>query len=816
MGGVKPGANLAVVADGTLSVSPVGMDASSAIATATGTNLARSLNARFGETYNVLDYGADPTGVTDFSAAFQSLASRMPASGGTIRFPRGTYRFNTGTYLPDKALLEIDGGVVFLGNGRFNTDADTSILSSQQAAKSFMRLGGADGNSWTVYASQLIATTTGTASYEKAAIYATAASYDPSTYTSGTSFDTATTFKDTVGLQATGTVLPGNAQGRAWGIATQSTISPGSDGLAIGIEADLANNGAAQPENNRWNTKIGVSIVSFGPNAGTNGCAIINGGGTWFDGYAVFKNAVTRYAFVLRDLSNYPSTTPAYIDASGNAGFQNLNAAGAATVGALTATGVASFAAGLADASYSVQAPLTGFAITVPNGVSTLLLIPAGPLAAGSITLPAAPVDGQWLLVSATAAIAACSFAGTAGQAVLGAPSTLPAGVEVAFIWQQSAGRWVCQSGNDQRLLTALQSKTTSPYAAAPIFGTGADGTVTISSGTTTLTRDMQYANLTISGTGRINTQGYKIRVAGTLDISAAGAAAINALPSSGTNPSGATGGSGAGGGIVQPALDTPYPGWAVSGGNGTLANGQAGSAPSQPAFMAAGRGGAGGAGGGGTGAGGAGGAGIASGFYGPTVPQFADGTPHGSVTIANTVVALAGAMPGSGGGGGGGDGSSAGGGGGCGQNAPSLVAVYARFINRSASTAASCIQSISVPASNGANAVGGNAGGGGGGGGAGGGIVIVVCESLTGAAATNCIDVSGTSGGTGGTGSGTGRGGNGGAGGGSGAFYLVNLGVPSLTTASVSPNTVGAAGSATTTSTGGIGGAGMISRGTL
>ena len=50
-----------------------------------------------------------------------------------------------------------------------------------------------------------------------------------------------------------------------------------------------------------------------------------------------------------------------------------------------------------------------------------------------------------------------------------------------------------------------------SPYSAFPMFGTGADGNVTISSGTTTLTRDMMYNNLTISGTGILNERGYKM-----------------------------------------------------------------------------------------------------------------------------------------------------------------------------------------------------------------------------------------------------------------------------------------------------------------
>ena len=63
------------------------------------------------------------------------------------------------------------------------------------------------------------------------------------------------------------------------------------------------------------------------------------------------------------------------------------------------------------------------------------------------------------------------------------------------------------------------------------LFGTGADGNVTISSGTTTLTRDMLYNNLTLSGTGKINTAGFKIFVSGTLDISAAGAQATESKP---------------------------------------------------------------------------------------------------------------------------------------------------------------------------------------------------------------------------------------------------------------------------------------------
>src|SRR5271165_5930419 len=74
-------------------------------------------------------------------------------------------------------------------------------------------------------------------------------------------------------------------------------------------------------------------------------------------------------------------------------------------------------------------------------------------------------------------------------------------------------------------------------------FGDGSDGTLTISSGVTTLTRDMFWSNVTISGTGQINTAGYKMFVSGTLDISAAGAAAIFDNGGTGGNSASQTGG---------------------------------------------------------------------------------------------------------------------------------------------------------------------------------------------------------------------------------------------------------------------------------
>ncbi len=784
LGGVKVGANLAVQPDGTLSVTASGLDVSQATSVATGSSVARSMASRLAEVHNVLDYGADPTGVADFAPAFQALASGISANGGTIYFPSGTYRFNSATYAAGKTLIELDGGVTFVGSGVLNTVADNSVLVGEQASKVLMSVSATDANAWTLHTSLVVPGTTGTTSYEKSAFYSAASSYDVSTYTPGTAYDTVTTFKDIVGLQASGTILPGTTKGRVWGIATGATVSTSSDGLATGLEVDLVNNGASQPENSRWNSKTGVASINFGPNAGTNAFMVVGAGGTWYDGYTVLKNGVTRNAFVLRDLSTYPSTTPAFIDANGNAQFQSLAITGgtqstfnstwtagnpgtggfqwnftgsvpstgiigpltnvynngpycaqaqkftyfssagnadsvdnantligifnptsvptanmgaelvrwtvgitpqdtthnwthvveeynvvnrgldigwkayrndpinnitgpqqitgivnyspetsglgqpgegknllfaelfaqsgatnstglparfynasmyepncvvgavgraiyingdvtgvaaqipyaplevnltwlhglrtttatfqdgaaftmaqgqaiAWTTGSSTATlasngsganqdivltpagtgttrvttlaasGTASFAGGLADASFSLQTPANGFSITVPNGVSTLQLMPAGALASGTITLPSSAVNGQWLLICSTATVTSCSFAAASGQTVFGAPTSLPAYVEVSFQYQASASRWVCQSGNDTRV-TGLGSMASQNAASVAITGG------TISGAAITVSTPLSSDNsITVANTAFVKAQNY-------------------------------------------------------------------------------------------------------------------------------------------------------------------------------------------------------------------------------------------------------------------------------------------------------------------
>lgn len=74
--------------------------------------------------------------------------------------------------------------------------------------------------------------------------------------------------------------------------------------------------------------------------------------------------------------------------------------------------------------AYYYQVPLTGFAITIPNSVTTLILEPAGTLATGTVTLPTAPTDGQVVRITSTQTITALTVSVASTQTVRNAPTT--------------------------------------------------------------------------------------------------------------------------------------------------------------------------------------------------------------------------------------------------------------------------------------------------------------------------------------------------------------------------------------------------------
>lgn len=227
-------------------------------------------------------------------------------------------------------------------------------------------------------------------------------------------------------------------------------------------------------------------------------------------------------------------------------------------------------------------------------------------------------------------------------------------------------------------------------------YGDGSDGDSTITTGTTTLARDMFYRDLTVAGGATLKPNGYRIHVQGTLTVA-------GTIDRKGTNGSGVT----AGVALPSGTLGASGPGGA--GGTGQAA-GSAGGAITALAETV----GAAGAGGATTRAAGAAGAVTAlAATYGTvrTLPWAAMGVAFG---IGGQAVLVGGP------GGGGGAGISGQNGGGGGSGGGPIVLCARRVVNSGV---------ITTAGGNGASASGT---GGGAGGGGGGGPLIVVYGALT------------------------------------------------------------------------------------
>jgi hypothetical protein len=330
--------------------------------------------------------------------------------------------------------------------------------------------------------------------------------------------------------------------------------------------------------------------------------------------------------------------------------------------------------------------------------------------------------------------------------------------------------------------------------AGVPFYGDGSDGDVTIPVGTTvSLSRDMYYRNLTVSGNNTLlSPTGYRIFVSGILDTTnSTGTTGIGRSGSAGGNASGATGGTsgttstsqtigGGGGGTVGP-----------SGTTGVGANG--GTSPGQSATLG-GRGGIAGSGGG---LGAVGTAGNVSGSASDNRMSFFDfNLLRGAALYTGGTGSTAGSA-------GTGNGVSVAGGGGGGGSAGGIVAIFCNILKRDSTTVANFFRANGGNGGAGGNAVGG--GGGGGAAGAGAGCIYIVYNSLQGSTGTNILQASGGAGGNGGIGSAGYFGGGGGQGGNAGRIVLINASTGVVT--EYNGTTVTAATPATPTGTAGTAG---------
>jgi hypothetical protein len=92
--------------------------------------------------------------------------------------------------------------------------------------------------------------------------------------------------------------------------------------------------------------------------------------------------------------------------------------------------------------AYDYQVPTTGFSYTFAAGTQTLVMNPAGTLATGTITMPAAPSDGMTITFSTTKQITALTLNGGGGQTIIGGINSMAPNQAVSFMYRLANTTW--------------------------------------------------------------------------------------------------------------------------------------------------------------------------------------------------------------------------------------------------------------------------------------------------------------------------------------------------------------------------------------
>lgn len=93
---------------------------------------------------------------------------------------------------------------------------------------------------------------------------------------------------------------------------------------------------------------------------------------------------------------------------------------------------------------YSLQVPLTAFAITIPNHTSVMMINPAGTLATGAFTMEPNPSDGQRTCIMSTQVQTAVTISANTGQTIGGAAAitALAANTQVCYRFFATTAVW--------------------------------------------------------------------------------------------------------------------------------------------------------------------------------------------------------------------------------------------------------------------------------------------------------------------------------------------------------------------------------------
>jgi hypothetical protein len=100
--------------------------------------------------------------------------------------------------------------------------------------------------------------------------------------------------------------------------------------------------------------------------------------------------------------------------------------------------------------AYDYQVLTTGFSYTFAAGTQVLVINPAGTLATGTITMPAAPSDGMTITVESTQQVTALTMSGNGGT-IVGAATQLIPNQPLSWVYRSTGTTWYPFSGGAGR-----------------------------------------------------------------------------------------------------------------------------------------------------------------------------------------------------------------------------------------------------------------------------------------------------------------------------------------------------------------------------
>lgn len=163
---------------------------------------------------------------------------------------------------------------------------------------------------------------------------------------------------------------------------------------------------------------------------------------------------------------------------------------------------------------YDYQVSTTGFSYTFAAGTTVLVMNPAGTLATGTITMPAAPADGMTITVESTQQVTALTMSGNGGTVVGPAIQLIP-NQPLSWVYRLANTTWYPLFGGAGR-------------ASALVSGTSVASTSGTSIDFTSIPSWVKRITVMFQGVSTSGTSNYQVQI-GAGSVTTSGYASVSA-----------------------------------------------------------------------------------------------------------------------------------------------------------------------------------------------------------------------------------------------------------------------------------------------